>query len=261
MNYDATGYVYAITNKVNGNRYIGSTITPSRRWVKHRYLLRKNAHHSFVLQAAWNKHTEAAFDFSILLVCPAGLRTDYEEQLMPSAAYNIVRTKLQKLFSGPKIAAALRGKPKTLAHCLAISQGKLGVKRDTAFCETAKRRQLGVPVSMEAKGKLSVKTTMHRAPEVARNKAASLRIYSEYTYGQSISTLCAAAEISTSTFYNYCVGAGLPSVKKVAVARLVQRVAQLVSEGCSISNACGTLKIKYGTFRALIARRGQVAYV
>lgn len=58
--------IYAIVNKVNGKRYVGSAVDIAQRWRQHTYKLRKNNHHSKHLQNAWNKYGNEAFDFIVL---------------------------------------------------------------------------------------------------------------------------------------------------------------------------------------------------
>lgn len=58
--------VYLIRNTSNGKGYIGSTSDYYRRRCAHLSTLRKNRHHSILLQRAFNKHGEATFEFSIL---------------------------------------------------------------------------------------------------------------------------------------------------------------------------------------------------
>lgn len=60
--------IYAIVNKINGNRYVGSAVDIAQRWRQHTYRLRKNNHHSKHLQSAWNKYGKQAFDFLVLEV-------------------------------------------------------------------------------------------------------------------------------------------------------------------------------------------------
>lgn len=60
------GEVYAIRNKVTGDEYIGSTERPRTRWQNHRYLLRNGKHTARLLQAAWDKYGEAAFEWVVL---------------------------------------------------------------------------------------------------------------------------------------------------------------------------------------------------
>lgn len=63
------GYIYQITNNVNGKFYIGSTVNDKRRRAVHFSKLRKNKHCNCYLQAAWNKYGESAFDFKIIDTC------------------------------------------------------------------------------------------------------------------------------------------------------------------------------------------------
>lgn len=90
-------YVYSIENKVNGKCYIGSTVNPVARWSKHKGDLNKNAHHSFVLQRAWNKHGEKNFFFKILLQCSAKDKIEYENRCMVLQSYNILKTAKEAL--------------------------------------------------------------------------------------------------------------------------------------------------------------------
>ena len=53
--YGSFGFVYEVIHLPSGKRYVGSTMNYSSRISKHKSLLRKNKHHSFLLQRAWNK--------------------------------------------------------------------------------------------------------------------------------------------------------------------------------------------------------------
>lgn len=63
--------IYKILNKINSKFYIGSAIDFTLRWSQHKYLLRLNKHDSSLLQNAWNKYGENAFEFIILERCTA----------------------------------------------------------------------------------------------------------------------------------------------------------------------------------------------
>lgn len=83
--------IYQITNRRNGNRYIGSSYDIARRWASHRKCLRAGTHHSRYLQAAWNKDGEEAFDFSVLIYCQeSGLIPNEQEAMdLHRPAYNM----------------------------------------------------------------------------------------------------------------------------------------------------------------------------
>lgn len=60
---------YAIRNIHTGKVYVGSSSSIKDRWHQHRSDLRRNRHHSILLQRAWNKHGEGAFEFVVLETC------------------------------------------------------------------------------------------------------------------------------------------------------------------------------------------------
>jgi group I intron endonuclease len=67
-------------NKVNGKRYIGSTINFRKRKNTHLSNLRTKTHHSPKLQNAWNKYGEEAFEFLILEEVKDGVNLLEREQ-------------------------------------------------------------------------------------------------------------------------------------------------------------------------------------
>ena len=86
--------IYAITNILNGHRYIGSAIDIKQRWIDHRKRLRKGNHHSTYLQNAWNKYGELVFSFSVLEMVNKkenliSREQEYLDKLRP--AYNVCR--------------------------------------------------------------------------------------------------------------------------------------------------------------------------
>jgi group I intron endonuclease len=61
--------IYKIQNRVDGKFYIGSAVDLAARERQHRRHLRNGVHKNRLLQAAWTKDGEAAFQFRTLLVC------------------------------------------------------------------------------------------------------------------------------------------------------------------------------------------------
>ena len=62
--------IYSITNILNGQRYIGSSVDIRNRWRSHRNMLRTNRHHSAYLQNSYNANGETNFVFAIIEECP-----------------------------------------------------------------------------------------------------------------------------------------------------------------------------------------------
>lgn len=61
--------VYEIVNKVNGKRYVGSSVNIEQRWASHRSQLINGKHHSPHLQRAWNKYGIDSFDWLVIVEC------------------------------------------------------------------------------------------------------------------------------------------------------------------------------------------------
>lgn len=63
------GFIYLITNKVNGKRYVGQTLCKGgidARWNGHKRELNRNKHNNKHLQGAWDKYGEDNFEFEVL---------------------------------------------------------------------------------------------------------------------------------------------------------------------------------------------------
>ena len=61
--------IYQIKNIITGDFYIGSSNNINRRLYLHKYSLKKQNHHSIVLQRAFNKYGEENFEFIVLEEC------------------------------------------------------------------------------------------------------------------------------------------------------------------------------------------------
>lgn len=61
--------IYKITNKINGNVYIGKSTNIHKRWVGHKYSYKKEKCKKYVLYKAFLKYGLNNFDFSILELC------------------------------------------------------------------------------------------------------------------------------------------------------------------------------------------------
>lgn len=60
--------VYSITDKA-GRQYVGSSFNIEKRWYRHLYSLKKNAHANRFLQRSYNKYGEVSLSFKRILIC------------------------------------------------------------------------------------------------------------------------------------------------------------------------------------------------
>lgn len=138
--------VYTITNKINGNQYIGSTTNYGKRVSRHITDLKKNSHHSIILQNAWNKHGKENFVFEIIEY--VGSR----EELIPREQF-FLDTHL------PKYNIAIKAGNPTKGFCTEETRRKLseagkGRKYTEESIQKMRDSQKGRKVSEECRQKL-----------------------------------------------------------------------------------------------------------
>jgi group I intron endonuclease len=61
--------IYKITNIINGDCYIGSSVNIKERFYRHKKDLKKGKHHSIILQRAYKKYGKENFIFEVLTEC------------------------------------------------------------------------------------------------------------------------------------------------------------------------------------------------
>lgn len=92
--------IYQIRNLVTGKVYVGSSKNIRLRWYVHAHELKKNKHHSVLLQRAYNKYGKDAFVYEILTHCPPvkDILEFFEQHHLdatrcwnPAHGYNILR--------------------------------------------------------------------------------------------------------------------------------------------------------------------------
>ena len=89
--------IYAIVNTITGNQYIGSSKNPYIRRKAHFNLLRRGAHHSFILQRAFDKHGEDKFKFIVIEKVEPSIDLIKREQWWldnANCAYNLTKQAL-----------------------------------------------------------------------------------------------------------------------------------------------------------------------
>lgn len=154
--------VYKISNKLNGNNYIGSSKDIINRWKKHRYDLNHNIHTNTHLQNAWNKYGEEQFDFIIVEECVLDKKVllereqNYIDLLKPE--YNIL-----------PIAGSRLGSKHTEETKNKISKNNVGMKGKTHSFET--KQKIGSSNSVALKGRNLSENTKRKLSESLKGKS------------------------------------------------------------------------------------------
>lgn len=187
--------IYQITNMQNGKCYVGSAVSFKKRWKEHLRQLSNGDHHSTVMQRAWNKYGEAAFEFKKLFVCAKADLIWFEQRAIDALkpAYNICKVAGSVLgyrhTDEAKAAAAARatgnthrrGRKEPEEVCKRISEGRKGKGLGRIFSEETKEKiaaaQRGRKLSAERRAQISesLKGKVHSAETIAKRSASSRR--------------------------------------------------------------------------------------
>lgn len=76
--------IYSIVNKVNGKKYIGSSININNRYKQHIAMLKRGRHHSIALQRAWDKYGKDQFELVIICMAPEEYLLKLEQKFLNS---------------------------------------------------------------------------------------------------------------------------------------------------------------------------------
>lgn len=151
--------VYKILNLITNKFYIGSSSDVKHRWSIHKSGLKKNTHHSKILQNAWNKYGEQNFIFEVVELCEVNriqereqfyidsLKPTYNVRKIAESNRGVVRSEeqkqyLSKLYKGKKRSResidkqrlSAKGYVKTPEHLAKIKQANIGKKKSRQQC-------------------------------------------------------------------------------------------------------------------------------
>lgn len=80
--------IYTITNKINGNVYVGSSKNIHQRFKNHKSELNRGVHANSRLLRAWNKYGEDNFIFAVVEACDEADRFRVEQKYLDIAKKN-----------------------------------------------------------------------------------------------------------------------------------------------------------------------------
>ena len=192
--------IYAIINKVNNHKYIGSSINIKERWRLHILRLKNNIHHNIHLQRAWKKYGEESFNFIILLKCEIKhlLKNEQDYFKRESPEYNIApiagntlgvirsdeyRKKQSIAQKGKIISEETR---KKISIGMMGKQNSLGVRHATTeeTKEKIRRTLIGHIVSEETRRKIGDKNRGYKHTGEAKRKIGLASIGNQYGLGR-----------------------------------------------------------------------------
>ena len=143
--------IYRFVNTVTGDCYIGSSSDLNRRRLQHLNSLRKNKHHSYRFQEAWNDYGETQFDYEVLEELE--ITENLKDQLFDREQYwiNIIEPEYNIL----PAAGSTLGYHHTEETKRKISETTTGVKKSVEHSRHISEGQKGKILTEEHKKKLS----------------------------------------------------------------------------------------------------------
>lgn len=157
----ATG-VYCIANTANGKRYVGSAAKSLRRRLRdHRRDLRDGVHTNQILQRAWNKYGETAFEFSVLEYCPPADCVDREQFWLDT--YKAADREFGYCIR--KLAASQFGTKRSPESIAKMTAKRAGFKHSAEARANMAAGQRGRKLPPEVRAKISAVKSAKRPPE------------------------------------------------------------------------------------------------
>lgn len=169
--------IYLIRNSTNGKIYIGSAVNTQKRFLEHKYALRKNCHCNIHLQRAWNKEGENSFVFEEYLECNKDKILFYEQLVLDAMVIRCGRENIYNIC--PKVGNTLGRyhSEETKFKIRLKSKGRWTGKNHT---EETKRKmskvQKGRIISLETRKKMSKSHLGIKLPPFTREHKQKIRL-------------------------------------------------------------------------------------
>lgn len=172
MNTSYNSGIYQIRNSTNGKIYIGSSKDLHKRQLEHKKQLRKNLHHCYHLQQAYNKYGQDVFEFSTIKALPPnkhillffeqhyldlfwdGGNMCYNTSKYSSSNAGYTWTEAQR----STLSKAMLGLTKSVQCKQNMSKPKTKEHREklALLCREANKKRTGIPLSEEHKRKIGL---------------------------------------------------------------------------------------------------------
>lgn len=129
------GYIYLVTNKINGMKYVGQSLQLdiNKRWYSHKKVDKHNV--GQILYNAYKKYGIDNFDYKIICICFDEDTDKYEEEYIKK--YNTVHPNGYNLLQGGKNR---KHNPETLKHLSEIMKGENHPQYGTKLSEERKKQ-------------------------------------------------------------------------------------------------------------------------
>lgn len=155
--------IYRITCVTNGYAYIGSALDPAGRWSRHQYDLKRNKHHSSIMQNCWNKHGSESFLHEVVELVPEAANLVAAEQVHLDAAFERGRCMNTERVAGsslgrkhsPETLAKMTGHPVSNETKEKIAAAHRGKRRSQETKDKIARAMVGRVFSQETRAKLA----------------------------------------------------------------------------------------------------------
>ena len=177
LRYELKTGVYAIVNKKNGKRYVGSAARSlTQRWVEHRSRLNTGIHANKHLLSSWCKYGSAMFDYVILERCLPHLCLEREQYWIDFYRSYIPRFGYNK---APLAVSAL-GVRWTAEARTRLSEAKKGKTLSAESIRKRTEKVLGSKRSEETKARMSLAAKKRGISDATRQKIIATNALPEY---------------------------------------------------------------------------------
>jgi group I intron endonuclease len=170
--------VYAITNLVNGNQYIGSAKNIAKRWRVHICMLNSGTHANRHLQGAWNLYGN--FEFTIIEECDKNVLLEREQYYMDSVQHEYNVRAIATSNEGMKFSAEARAK-------MSVAQKRYwaspGVRAKMSVTHMGNANALGHKHAPETRVRMSATAMGHTVSLEARAKISTALMGNTHALG------------------------------------------------------------------------------